>query len=282
MDGQVSQLENTTPMQNEEVKMKVASTMRSKFGLLPEVTSLPQDIKGSIIPKELPIDAAFREEVEKFLPSVLAEEGRVLIILEVATQHAVAIAPTLLQHDVDLCYACTSRRTNERLELLREDYRPERVMEVVLANKDAVDSAKANMTAQSMKGVAVAIDTHSDLEDEKGDFNMFLPDEIKMKELGLKRIVVMGEFLNDATPELTKSRLDNKSDNDKSQVYDYLRKMKAKGYPVSLIGLETRTGKEGPKDQVNYTLQRDKKNDGFWTAPPWTAPPKEFVPKPSK
>lgn len=286
MDGQVALQENRTSMQNEEVKMNVVTTMHSKFGLLPEMTSLPQNINGPINPKELPIDAAFREEVEKFLPPVLAEKGRVLIILDIATQHAVATAPAFLRQNVDLYHAYTPRRTNERLEHLKEDNRPNRVMEVVLANKDAVDRAKADMTTQSMRGVAIAIDTHSYLEDEKGDFDIFLPDEIKMKELDLDRIVVMGEFLNDDAPELTKSRLNSKSDNDESRVYDYLRKMKAEGYPVSLIGIETRpklettTKKEESKPLslgVDVSQYNKTNNYGYWTAPP-----KEFVPKPSK
>lgn len=226
---------------SELVKQQIKDVMRSKFGLLQEEIAFPSVLKRQPSPQEDPSDIAFRREVERVLPGVLASDDKVLVIQNIATQHAVATTSTFLEAGLDTYFTFIPPNNSIRPKMMQGSYyHPERVMGVALANEDKIKEAKDKLEKDKLKGAVVMVDAHADYEDQNGEFDKFLPDDNKLEELGIKRVVLMGEFAPANAQGLTDRRLNKKEDWDKSHIYDYLRQLKAKGFPVSLIGIDTR------------------------------------------
>ena len=232
----------TTGMQPiEEAKMQTKQTMTSQFGLLPEAVVLPPQLKREPKAEEIAEDVGFRERVQEVLPTILPQDGRVLILENIATQHTVATTPAYLEQGIDSYFTFIPEEADIRPDFTRGSYyHPERVMDVALANRDIINRAKSNLTQDGLRGVRVAFDPHADFELEHGLFEKFFPSEDKLQKLGIKKIVMMGEFSPDGANGLMERRVNKKEEWDKSPIYAYLRTMKAKGYEIGLVGLDTR------------------------------------------
>ena len=212
----------------EAVKMRIKDLMTSRFSLVKENISLPTTLKTEPKAQEYPDDIIFRNEVSRVLPAVLGQEGNVLVIQNIATQHAIATAPVFLEAGLDTYFTQGSY------------YNPERVMEVVLANEQRIRKAKEKLERNNLRGIVITIDAHAIKEDNSGKFDKFMPTEEQLRELDIDRIVLMGEFAAQNAQGLTERRINKKEGWDKSHIYDYMRDMKSKGYQVSLIGVDTR------------------------------------------
>jgi len=237
----VGSVENQAVSLAEQVKTQVQSVMRSNFQLLPEQVVLPPTLKQVPNASEDTSDVGFRQEVQRVLPKVLGREGNVLVIQNIATQHAVATAPVFLEAGLDTYFTFTPENSDIRPSIMRGSYyHPDRVMSVALANEERIENAKRSLTREKLRGAVVTIDAHADFEEQNGEFDKFLPNEGKLKELDIRNIVLMGEFAPENAEHLTERRVNKKEDWDKSHIYDYLRGMKAKGLGVTLVGIDTR------------------------------------------
>jgi len=240
MDGQ--SIEINAAQASEELKLQVKKTLSSQFSLLPEAIDLPAELKQLPEAKEHVDDVGFRTQVEKVLPSVLSDDKKVLVIENIATQHAVATTPAYLAHNIDSYFAFIPEGQNIRPELMKGSYyHPERVIEVALANQERINQMKTNMAYTHIKGVRVILDPHASFELEAGLFSRFFPSEDKLQELGIQKIVMLGEFPPENANGLIERRINRKEEWDKSPIYEYLRTMKSRGYEVRLLGLDTRT-----------------------------------------
>lgn len=225
---------------NEAISTQVKGILKSKFSLVEEEVVLPPITKEPRIGEE-PDDTAFRNEVREILPNILAQEGNVLIIQNIATQHAAATDSVFIEAGLDTYFTFIPENQSIRPQIARNSYNhPQRVISVALANEDKIKLAKANLEKDNMKGIVISIDPHADFEDENGEFDKFLPTEEKLKELGINRIVFMGEFHPKNAQFLKERRIDKKEDWDKSHIHDYMRQMNKNGIPVSFIGLDRR------------------------------------------
>lgn len=225
----------------EATKIQVRETMASKFALIPEEVTLPAELKDLPIPEEIQEDVQFRDEVNRVLPGILVQEGRVLVIQDIATQHAVATAPVFLESGLDTYFAFIPEDTSVRPDfMIGPYYQPRRVMSVALANRERIRRAKDRLDRSNLRGIVISIDPHASFEDENGEFDKFLPTEARLKELGISRVVFMGEFAPQSAQAISKRRLERKESWDKSQVYDYMRQVRAKGFPVTFVGIDTR------------------------------------------
>jgi hypothetical protein len=235
-------LENKSNTENfEDIKMKVKNIMSSKFGIVTEEVVLPKTL--STIPKaeEIPADVMFREEVKQILPNILSEKENVLIFQNIATQHALATIPVFIEAGLDTYFTFILANKSIRPSIFQDSYcHPNRVMSVALANEERIKEAQEKLTREKLRGIVINFDPHADFEDKNGDFDRFLPTEEKLKELGIKRIILLGEFPPEKAKGLTDRRINRKEEGDKSHIYDYLRQMKNKGYTVSLIGIDRR------------------------------------------
>lgn len=242
MDG--VQKETTSMQLIEEAKMQTKQTMTSQFGLLQEAIILPPQLNREPKAEETADDIGFRERVQEVLPTILPKDGRVLILENIATQHAVATTPAYLEQGIDSYFTFIPEVAEIKPDFMRGSYyHPEKVMDVALANRDRINEAKSNLTQAGLRGVRVAFDPHARFELEHGLFDKFFPSEDKLRELGIKKIVMMGEFPPKAANGLIERRVNKKEDGDKSPIYNYLRTMKGKGYEVGLVGLDTRNPK---------------------------------------
>src|SRR3990167_8629580 len=101
----VTQPESQTHVRTSEVaKMRVKKIMTSKFSLVTENVVLPTSLTREPKAQEYPDDVMFRNEVSRILPAVLEQEGNVLIIQNIATQHAVATMPVFLEAGLDVYF----------------------------------------------------------------------------------------------------------------------------------------------------------------------------------
>lgn len=140
-------IETKTFQANEEFRLQVKKSLSSQLGLLPEEINLPAQLKRLPEAKELKEDVGFRTQVEKVLPSVLSDNKKVLIIENIAIQHAVATTPAYLAHNIDSYFAFIPEEPSIRPEIMRGSYyHPERVIEVALANQERISQLKANIT----------------------------------------------------------------------------------------------------------------------------------------
>lgn len=225
----------------EATKMRVKNVMASKYGLVTEDVVLPATLKKEPKAEEHPDDVMFRDEVSQVLPTVLEQEGNLLIIQNIATQHAVATTPVFLEAGLDIYFTFIPENKSIRPSSTQGSYyHPDRVISAALTNEARIRQAKEKLEREKLRGVVISIDSHADFEDENGEFDKFLPSEERLKDLGINRIVCMGEFAPQNAQGLTERRINKKEDWDKSHIYEYMRQMKSKGYPVTLIGIDTR------------------------------------------
>jgi hypothetical protein len=217
------------------------STLTSKFGLTEEEIDLPATLKEYPTSGELGDDVMFRDEVARILPEILEDDGGILIIQNIATQHAVATMPVYLEAGLDTYFTFIHDNAAIRPSMMQGSYyHPDRVISVALANKDRISRAKERLEKDKLKGVVIQIDAHADYEDNNGEFDRFLPDDEKLRKLGLTRVVFLGEFPAQNAQVLTERRINNKEDWDKSHVFDYLRQLKSRGFKVTIMGIDPR------------------------------------------
>ncbi len=240
MDGNQIETQNLSAV--EEIKLQGRKTLTSQLGLIPESVILPPQLKRVPIAGERDDDVLFRKQVEQVLPDILPGDGKLLIIENIATQHAVATTPVYLTHNIDSYFTFIPEETDIRPVSMRGSYyHPERVLDVVLANQETINNMKAKIEPNTLKGIRVVMDPHASFELEAGLFNRFFPSEEKLQELGVKKIVMIGEFPPENARGLIERRVNKKEEWDKSPIYEYLRTMKARGYEISLRGVDTRT-----------------------------------------
>ncbi|MDO8498159.1 MAG: hypothetical protein Q7S61_06490 [bacterium] len=91
----------------DEMARKVEQLLKSKFGFIKEQVEIKKSLLGTtpIYPLEAEDDVMFRSEVARIINTeVLSPTGKTLILLDLATQHAIATLQMFYLNGVD-CYS---------------------------------------------------------------------------------------------------------------------------------------------------------------------------------
>lgn len=220
----------------------IESLLTSKFGLLPESIVLdPQIISGSNLQGvEQQEDADFRKEIYTVLPEVTNGNGRTLVLLSLATQHAVATLPAFLQNGFDSYLTFFPPPSGNDSYYHQADV-AKRVAEVALRNQIAIRAGKDALSQENLRGYMINIHSHALKEDAQGVFAHFHPTEEQLRHLGVSNIALIAEahpnnaaVIHDWIQEASTS----------DQLYKYIRDLGVLGFPIKVVGIDKRVSEK--------------------------------------
>lgn len=234
--------------ETESAKEKAREVMTSRFGLLPEDVNLDEPPLTDVPrPREYADDGMFRQNVTNIMPQILAGEGRVLILQSIGTAHAVTTSPVYLENGMDMYYAFppNNQAANERQHYTSgyHSHIGTREIPVALANEDRIQTAKSRLTQQGLRGVVLQFDPHAMAEDNEGDFDRFFPTPERLRELGITRIVYVGEFQPQNAGNVAKS-IAGEGHTQEGHSRQYMRRMQQEGFPLTVFGVDTRPSRD--------------------------------------
>jgi hypothetical protein len=245
----------------QEMSAHIGGLMHSKLGLVKEKVELDVRDFGTapIVIKEQKDDEMFRDEVRKILTTeVLGPNGRVLILLDLATQHALATTPIFLQNKVD-CYFTYFPPESKQIPPDQSYYQPfvtQRVMEVALAHDIRIEDAKRGFERENLRGIMINIHSHAGKEDKEGVFESFYPSEETLKRLDIKSVVLLSE----THPDNSQAVYDfiTQNNNESVGLRSYIRKLVQAGFPLKVKGIDRREREKAVEFQTHKELSSTK------------------------